>query len=106
MKALPPGLQLTRRSLEFTASTVPRGLLHDHRTRPGVWGVIHVLEGALEYHILEPAQERLVLLPGHPGIVEPAMAHQVMPLGSVRFFVEFHASPDSDGAKGGAVAGL
>lgn len=94
MKTLPPGLQLTRRTPEFNASTIPAGLLHDHRTKPGVWGVIQVLEGALEYHVLEPVEERHVLIPGRPGIVEPAMKHQVMPLGPVRFHVEFHAKPE------------
>ncbi|OYV40545.1 MAG: tellurite resistance protein [Thiomonas sp. 20-64-5] len=105
MKTLPPDLHLTRRTPEFTAATIPPGLLHDHRTKPGVWGVIHVLEGALEYHILEPMEERLLLTPGRPGIVEPAMKHQVMPLGPVRFLVEFHVRPDVVGNRGDAPAG-
>ena len=100
MKTLPPGLQLTRRTPEFNTSTIPAGLLHDHRTKPGVWGVIQVLEGALEYHVLEPVEERHRLIPGRPGIVEPAMKHQVMPLGPARFHVEFHAKPDLVGNTG------
>ena len=95
MKTLPPGLQFTRRTPEFTEAAVPAGLLHEHRTRPGIWGVIQVLEGTLEYHILEPLEERHRLTPGHPGIVEPTMKHQVAPLGPVRFFVEFHAAPEA-----------
>ncbi len=95
MKTLPPGLQLTRRTPEFTAFTIPAGLLHDHRTKPGVWGVIQVLEGALEYHILEPIEEKHVLTPQNPGVVEPAMRHAVHASGAVRFYVEFHAAPQA-----------
>lgn len=80
MQTLPPDLHLTRRTPEFTASTIPVGLLHDHRTEPGVWGMM--------------IEERHLLLPGRSGIVEQAVKHQVMPFGPVRFHVEFHAGPD------------
>ena len=80
MRTLPPGLYLTRRTPEFTASIIPAGLRHDHRTEPGVRGVM--------------IEERHLPLPDRSGIVEPAVKHQVMPFGPVRFHVEFHAGPD------------
>lgn len=96
MKTLPEDVHSYRRTPTFTESTIPPGLLRDHTTKPGVWAVIHVLQGALEYHILEPAEERHRLTPDTRGIVEPTMRHQVMPLGPVDFYVEFYTtSPEA-----------
>jgi tellurite resistance-related uncharacterized protein len=56
----------------------------------GTWGKIVVLEGSLKYIILEPDIEKLQLDPQNPGIVEPAIKHQVEPQGKVKFYVEFY----------------
>ena len=94
LKNLPADVRPYRRTPEFTEATIPSGLRHGHTTKPGVWAVIHVVEGALEYHILEPGEERHTLTPDTPGIVEPTVPHEVAPIGPVRFYVEFHAHPD------------
>ncbi|CAG7856968.1 hypothetical protein MCAMS1_01649 [biofilm metagenome] len=92
MKKLPNDVKPYRCTPEFTETTIPKGLLQNHMTKPGVWAVIHVLNGTLEYLILEPVEERHTLMPGHPGIVEPVMKHHVRPLGPVRFYVEFQTA--------------
>ena len=82
-----------RQTAVFTESTVPAGLLRAHTTKDGVWGLIHVLEGRLAYHIVDPRRpgEETTLTPQTPpGVVEPTILHEVAPLGPVRFFVEFH----------------
>ncbi len=89
MKQLPDHVTQYRSTPEFTEATLPGGLRGAHRTRPGVWGRIRVLEGELLYRILEPIPEELLLTPERPGVVEPAVAHQVEPRGPVRFRVEF-----------------
>ncbi len=89
MRALPTDLAPYRRTPEFSESTLPDALRRRHTTKPGVWGLIHVLEGSLRYRILEPEPEEHVLSPGTPGVVEPEVPHEVEPLGRVRFFVEF-----------------
>ena len=96
MKALPANVRPYQRTPEFNAATIPAGLLRDHRTKPGVWAVIHVLEGTLDYLIAEPEAEHHVLTPQYPGIVEPTMRHAVHAPGEVRFYVEFHAVPVSE----------
>lgn len=88
--ALPPGCEAYRRTPEFTESTIPAGLLRWHRTAPGVWGLIHVLEGRLRYRVLDPPTERVLAASNAPGVIEPAVPHEVAPLGKVRFHVEFH----------------
>jgi tellurite resistance-related uncharacterized protein len=95
---LPPDVKPYRRTAEFTEATVPAGLLRSHTTKDGVWGVIHVQDGRLLYRVTDPRRtpSERVLEPGAaPGVVEPTIAHEVRPLGPVRFFVEFHRRPDA-----------
>lgn len=94
MKALPEGVAVYRRTPEFDEATVPSGLLARHATKAGVWGRIQVVEGTLRYRILEPAPAEHVLAPGRVGIIEPEVAHEVEPLGAVRFYVEFLRESD------------
>ncbi len=89
MKALPEGASEYARTREFSESSIPANLRRRHRTRPGAWGRIVVLEGRLRYRILEPAVEELELSPNRHGIVEPQIEHEVEPIGKVRFHVEF-----------------
>ena len=90
MKTLPEQVVAYQRTPEFTAATVPAGLLKAHSTKPGVWGTLVVLEGALTYRILEPTPSERRLTPGHPGVIEPTVLHEVVPEPAVRFYVEFH----------------
>ena len=89
MKTLPPDVAPYQRTAEFSEGTIPAGLRRRHTTKAGVWGRITILEGSLRYRILEPETEEYVLDPSRPGIVEPGIAHEVEPVGPVRFFVEF-----------------
>jgi len=92
-RIFPTDVEPYQRTAEFTETTIPAGLLREHSTRGGVWGRICVLEGKLSYEILGPVAETQVLSPGTDGMIEPEMLHQVRPLGSVRFFVEFLRRP-------------
>jgi len=88
--ALPAGCEAYRSTPVFTEATVPPGLLRSHRTAPGTWALIRVLEGRLLYRVLDPPSERVLDLSGEPGVIEPGVPHEVVPLGPVRFQVEFH----------------
>ena len=90
LAGLPLGCEAYRSTPVFTEATVPPGLLRSHRTAPGVWGLIHVLEGRLLYRVLDPSSERVLDPASAPGLVKPGVAHEVTPLGPVRFQVEFH----------------
>lgn len=90
--ALPPGLEAYRRTADFTETTVPAGLLADHTTKDGTWGLIHIAEGRLRYRVTAPRRAPLdVVLSADqpPGVIEPTIRHHVEPLGPVRFHVEF-----------------
>lgn len=92
-RSWPELVQPYRRTPDFDAASVPAGLLARHTTKRGVWARIHVLEGRLRYRIHEPFDVEEVIEPGRPGVVLPEVAHEIEPLGDLRFFVEFHRLP-------------
>ena len=85
---LPDGLNAYKRTPTFTEATVPDGLLRDHHTKSGVWGVIHVESGSLCYVV--PGRDLEVALDaGDEAVVVPREPHHVRPIGAVQFHVEF-----------------
>jgi tellurite methyltransferase len=92
MPAIPDGVQEYRRSATFTEDNVPAGLLREHGTKPGVWALIVVESGQLDYTFESPLRTFL-LGPERPGIIPPEVPHHVSVIGPVRFHVEFLAAP-------------
>lgn len=91
--SLPFGVRPYRRTPAFTEATIPEALKRAHDTKPGVWALIHVLQGRLAYRVTDPQRpaSEIVLTPeAAPGLVEPAILHEVEPLGPVSFYVEFY----------------
>ncbi len=68
---------------------MPRGLLHRHTTKSGVWARIEVLEGELLFRVLEPVVSEERITPARVGVVPPEVPHEVGLVGPVRFYVEF-----------------
>ncbi len=89
MKSLPPTVRAYRQTPVFSEGDVPAGLLAEHTTKSGTWARIVVLEGVLRYRIFTPVPEEVRLTPHRVCIVEPGVVHSVLPLGAVRFYVEF-----------------
>jgi tellurite resistance-related uncharacterized protein len=88
MKQLPQNVVAYRQVGPFTETTVPKGLLRDHTTADGVWALIQVEDGQLEYIIGDDKTH--LLSPGLYGVIEPQALHRVRPIGHVSFFVEFY----------------
>lgn len=81
-----------KRTPSFTEATIPAGLLGDHSTKARTWGLIRVEEGLLRYIVRDPRRPHRVSIlsaGGDAGIVEPTIIHCVVPVGAVRFHVEF-----------------
>jgi tellurite resistance-related uncharacterized protein len=87
---LPDGVRPYRRTPVFTEATMPAGLKADHSTKPGIWGLVTVLEGQLRLTFLDTG-ERHLLGPDTPGIVAPERPHRAEPDGPVRFTIDFCA---------------
>lgn len=91
---LPPHVHPYKQSAMFDETTMPAGLRRRHCTKPGVWGVIRVIDGRLLYRVLDSGAES-ILDAGHPGVAQPEQLHEVEPLGRVRFFIEFHSAREA-----------
>ncbi|WP_265562442.1 DUF1971 domain-containing protein [Sphingomicrobium arenosum] len=89
---LPDGLEPYKRTATFTEDTLPAGLLAEHSTKDGVWGLIRVEEGALRFVVTDPRRapaESLLTPEDEFGIIEPTILHRVESVGTVRFHVQF-----------------
>ena len=85
---LPDNLTFLRRS-DWDEESMPKGLRRAHRLAEGIWAVLRVESGRLEFRMGEPAPQRTELAPGVSRVIPPGMEHDVTPFGPVRFSVEF-----------------
>ncbi|CAJ1964108.1 unnamed protein product [Cylindrotheca closterium] len=95
MPELPPEMkkysQVPSLDSHFTNDFIPSGLLKDHSTKDGTWGVIRLNKGELQYNI---GEESFVLNASNPGIIEPNIKHSVKSLSEdLEFVVEFYRLP-------------
>lgn len=88
MKKLPKNVIPYKSTPTFTEENVPQGLLNNHSTKAGVWALINIEEGELEYVI--ESEELHILTKNNSGVVEPEVSHHIKPLGKVLFKVEFY----------------
>ncbi|MDP3854798.1 DUF1971 domain-containing protein [Phenylobacterium sp.] len=73
----------------FDEATLPVSLRRAHRTKPGVWGVIRVLQGELTLCFTEPPEQKR-LSPGADGVLEPDQSHFVLTEGPMRMQIDFY----------------
>jgi len=91
-RALPEGLVSVRTTPTFTKSSVPPGLLNNHKT--SVWARLEVEKGTLKF--TEPAcdkhdgQEERTVTKGEYQIIAPDTLHFVEPEVDCEFHIEFH----------------
>jgi len=90
--SLPPRVEHTRTTPEFTEETVPAGLLSAHEVAADNWAVVRVLDGALRFVWEGPAAALPArrMGPHATQVIPPSRPHRVEPEGRVRFRVEFH----------------
>lgn len=90
--ALPDDVTPYKSTPVFDATSVPKGLLAEHRTKAGTWGRLEVHSGSLT---LRFADEDVLCDPEHPGIIPPTVPHEVVLSGPVRFCVVFLRAADA-----------
>jgi tellurite resistance-related uncharacterized protein len=93
-RTIPDGHTPYRRTPTFDERTVPTTLTRAHTTKAGVWALIHVLEGRLEYRVHAPFDTSEIVEADARATVLPEVEHEVAPLGAVKFFVEFLKADD------------
>jgi tellurite resistance-related uncharacterized protein len=83
---LPENVSPYRTLGPFTEGTVPKGLLSEHQTKKGVWGILTVMNGSLRYTVTQERNETSVLLtPQTCGVIEPTYNHYLEITGPVKF---------------------
>lgn len=90
LASLPEGVTIYAQTPLFTETSTPAKLTTLHDTKPGVWGKLVVMSGALDYVIPGPPEERLRVHQNNVAIIEPEKLHRVALSGSVQFWVEFY----------------
>ncbi|MGB5076228.1 MAG: DUF1971 domain-containing protein [Sphingorhabdus sp.] len=73
----------------FDEHSLPDALRNDHRTKPGSWGLLRVLDGEVSLVFVDPPSEHLVT-PANPALIPPQETHYVTPVGRMRMQVEFY----------------
>lgn len=94
--SMPPGLELVRTTPEFDETSVPGGLLAFHRVASGVWGRLVVVSGAIGFQFEDDDVDSdliRTIAAGESQVIPPERPHRVVPIGAVRFVVEFHRPP-------------
>jgi tellurite resistance-related uncharacterized protein len=90
MQDLPADTTPYKRTPTFTQDTVPQGLLSEHQTKAGTWGLLTVESGSLTYVITEPGEEEeIVVAPSRLAVIAPQQRHHVRITGTVAFHVQF-----------------
>ena len=87
---IPTELRPYKRTATFDQVTMPAGLRRMHETKGGVWGKICVVEGKLRLRFVDDGRVEM-LDRERFGVVCPRQAHEVEPVGDVRFYVEFYS---------------
>jgi hemoglobin len=87
---LPLGLEAYGRSIDFTADNLPLKLQRAHTTRPGTWGLIHVLEGRLHFELEAPLSGEVFAERDDTIVIKPQAPHHVRFVEPGRFYVEFY----------------
>lgn len=94
--------QVPKQGKVFTSTTIPKGLLKEHTTKKGTWGIINVSKGKLLYTITGKRGDdddisgpiSFELSPQFHGVIQPQLLHQVKALtDDLEFIVEFLRLP-------------
>jgi tellurite resistance-related uncharacterized protein len=97
-REMPRGFAPYKRTATFTRDSVPAALLRRHDTKAGIWAIVHVVSGNLEYfEPTETGETRLLLGPSEQVTVPAEREHRVALTGETTFFIEFWHRAAGDG---------
>ena len=73
----------------FDQDSLPQAIRSAHNTKPGVWGLLRVIEGEVRLVFHQPARE-VEVTAGTPCAIPPQAWHHVEVTGPMRMQVEFY----------------
>ena len=79
----------------FDETTLPDAIRNAHNTKDGVWGLLNVIDGAVDLIFHDP---HLVVhvTPDAPGVIPPQAVHHVETSGPMLMRVDFYRAPPLD----------
>ena len=89
---LPDGAEPYRTIGPFGPDTLPRGLLAEHRLKPGTWGLLQLSEGALYFAWDDEAGGTDHLQAPATLVVPPEVLHHVEIVGPFSLTITFHSA--------------
>ena len=89
-KSLPRDVVQYAQSPIFDETNVPAKLTSIHNTKSGVWGLLRVLRGQLEFVNCTKQQSSALLHAGEDQVIAPEHDHYVALKGPVRFQIDFY----------------
>lgn len=92
---LPAGVQLIGSTPQWDEHSIPKGLRRTHRLSSGRWGQLVVLEGQLQFTAHTDPVIDVIVGAGSVQAIPPDVEHEVQPLGSVRFLINFFVDQDN-----------
>lgn len=88
---LPPGATAYRQIGPFAAADIPAGFLREDRLKPGAWGLLHVVAGAIRFRWDDDRGGARRIAAGDTMLIPPGVPHHLEPEGPVTITIEFWA---------------
>ncbi len=93
-QSIPTNFTAYKTTKLFTDETVPKGFTKEHSTSKGVWALLHVRTGSLDFKIDENGQEAVYrITPDVPHVIVEEQPHHIVIDGPVSFQLEFFRDP-------------
>lgn len=70
---------------------MPGGLHRAHRLSAGTWGQIEVKDGLLRFRASTTPPTDILLGPASVQAIPPEVVHEIEPVGTVRFRIQFYS---------------
>jgi tellurite resistance-related uncharacterized protein len=93
---LPVGMRSSGVTALWSEQDMPASLRRSHRLPKGRWGLLHLEQGTMHFWAAtEPALDLVLSAPVDQPI-PPTVAHEIEPLGDVRFRIEWLTLPENE----------
>jgi tellurite resistance-related uncharacterized protein len=86
----------------FDEESLPEAIRREHRTKPGVWGLLRVLDGQVRLIFADGGPDSHLVTPDDPAPIPPEATHHVELMGPMRMQVEFYHDHPLEGRNAGA----
>lgn len=88
---LPPDVRCYKQIGPFRGDEIPKGLLSEHRLKEGVWGLVTVCDGTLDFVWDDGSGDAHHLVAPTQIVVPPTVPHHLEHTEAAEISIAFHA---------------